>query len=350
MDEKIKILVEKTGCSEQQAKQVLNSVSGNIKKAFDLINYVGKKNTIVVKGKFRGKNKNSYGLFILTLNKAKELLDHVRAVMLYDPEIYKISVRNRWDIFDRELARVNLKKKEGAESLYLHLESGLKDIFLKTITKKKLFECLKKLDLDNFKDCLISNIGNIIKDTAIDTEIEVDNISSFTSFGIRLKEGSSEEEKEKVEEGVPKEEKKEVVLKLAPVIAPVSGINVIDLKIDDQILTYIVDKTDLGLYLAELMGAKKGEKLIPVISRIYNIENLEGDKIRFTVKIGCGIFGEAIISNEVNIVKLFTEVEGEKASLTSEARELENKKMFSESLLFVLVILFLFLFFWTVLK
>lgn len=351
MDEKIKILIEKTKCSEIQAEQVLKSVSGDIKKAFDLINNLGKKNTIVVKGKFRGKNRSSYGIFILILNKAKESIDHVRAAMFYESEIYKISVKDRWDIFDRELARINLRKKEEGERLSLHLKSGLKDSFLKNSTKKKLFKYLKELDLKNFKDYLVSNIGIIIKDTIVDTKVEVDNISSFTFFGIRLKESSEEEEGKETEKEALKEEKKEIILKLAPVIAPVSGVRITDLKVNDRILTYIVDKTELGLYLAELMGARKEKKLIPVISQVFSIENMGEDKIKLTVKMGSGIFGETIISNEINIVKLFTEEEEEEVSLNPETEVIdEDKKKFFESVFFILVMVFLVLFIWMLLR
>lgn len=350
MDEKIKILVEKTGCSEVQAEQVLKSVTGNIKEAFDLINNLGKKNTVVVKGKFRSKNKSSYGIFILILNKAKESIDHIRAAMSYESEIYRISVRDRWDIFDRELVRINLRKKEKIERLSLHLKSGLKDSFLKTSNKKKLFKYLKGLDLNNFKDYLVSNIGIIIKDTVIESEVEVDDVSSFTFFGMRLKEGSKEEGEE-TEKEASKEEKEKIILKMAPVIAPVSGVRVTDLKVNDQILIYLVDKTELGLYLAELMGAKKEEKLIPVISHIFNIENIEEGKIKLTVKVGSGIFGEDIVSDEINIVKLFAEEEEEETSLSSKREEYgEDKKKFFKGVFFILVIVFLVLFFWIILK
>lgn len=352
MDEKIKILMEKTGCNEIQAEQVLKSVAGNVKEAFDLINNLGKKNAIVVKGKFRSKNKNSYGIFILILNKAKESIDHIRTVMSYESEIYKISVRDRWDIFDRELVRINLRRKEEIERLSLRLKSGLKDSFLKTSSKKKLFKYLKELELNNFKDYLVSNIGAIIKDTVIESEVEVDNISSFTFFGIRLKEGSKEEEGKETGKEVPKEEEKEkIILKIAPVIAPVSGVRITDLKVNDRMLIYVVDKTELGLYLAELMGARKEEKLIPIISPVFNIENVEEDKIKLMVKMGSGIFGEAVVFEEINIVKLFAEEEEEEMSLNPKREEYgEDKKKFFKSVFFVLAVVFLVLFFWIILK
>jgi hypothetical protein len=346
MDEKVKVLIEKTGCTQNQAEQVLKSVSGNIKEAFNLIKNLGKKNTIVVKGKFKGKETNTYGLVIFILNKAKKSLDHVRALVSYNLEIYKVSIRDRWDIFDREITRLNLREKEKVHRQSLKLKSGLKENFINNKIRGKYFKYLKELDLENFKNYLAQNIGNIIKDRKIEMEVEVDNLTSFTSFGIRLKEIDEERKEEKEE----KKEEAKIILKVSPIIAPVSGIKVTELKSGDNLLIYIIDKTDLGIYLGELMGAIKNDRLIPIVTEITEIEKIEDEKLKIMVKIGEGVFGEAHISEEVNVVKLHSEQDDKEGDLLQTKNGIGKERVNLYAEFFIILALIFLLLFLMVLK
>ncbi|KXS40162.1 MAG: hypothetical protein AWU54_2076, partial [Candidatus Frackibacter sp. T328-2] len=134
--------------------------------------------------------------------------------------------------------------------------------------------------------------------------------------------------------------------KCTPIISAVKGIRAGDLEVGDKLLVRIVDRREVGRYLADLISTEDQQIAIGVIDQIYFNE----DSKRYTLMIefGPNIYGKLLIDSEV---KLALAHELNKNNNNQEAKELSTTMVqldISRSLLFlfsILIILIIILFY-----
>ena len=100
--EKIKALMDDTGCEETEAKTALELAEGNFYKAISIVGAMLKYIT-AYKAKIILKNDNIFGLIhIITNNKNLDLL-RFSVVMTFNPIVYEQNVEVDWFSFEKQI-------------------------------------------------------------------------------------------------------------------------------------------------------------------------------------------------------------------------------------------------------
>ncbi|MBQ4178448.1 MAG: hypothetical protein II598_01750, partial [Elusimicrobia bacterium] len=99
--EKIKALMDDTGCEETEAKTALELAEGNFYKAISIVGAMLKYIT-AYKAKIILKNDNIFGLIhIITNNKNLDLL-RFSVVMTFNPIVYEQNIDVDWFSFEKQ--------------------------------------------------------------------------------------------------------------------------------------------------------------------------------------------------------------------------------------------------------
>ena len=93
-----------------------------------------------------------------------------------------------------------------------------------------------------------------------------------------------------------------VVLKIDPVLSPLSGTAIKDLEFGDEIQVRITDERDIAGYLADLLGAKVDDLRVPVMTKIVEVRELEGGNLGVITQFGPGIVGMFRVLEDTKIV------------------------------------------------
>jgi hypothetical protein len=72
-----------------------------------------------------------------------------------------------------------------------------------------------------------------------------------------------------------------------------------ELKEGQRVVLKIVDETPFGKYIATLLGARSGERTVPIIAPVKGVEEVEPVFVKVTTALGPGIVGEAVESEDV---------------------------------------------------
>lgn len=279
-EHKVRILIEETGCTEEQAKSMLE-LCGDVDEAMNVIKSLGKKNIFIIKGRFKAPNIKCYGLFFAVSNVEKETLLRLVAVCAQDVTLVQFDETASWEVFEKVI--YGLRLKEGVSALHTHnVERHLRGIFRKK--KDELFSLIKKWDPDALSDFLRQELSFALQDKEVHLRIATDQIASF---------GEEEKHTQK------KEPQKHITLSTSLAISPVSGVSVKELKEGQMVVLRIVDERPFGRYIATLLGARDGERTIPIVAPVKEVQEIEPVFVKVTTSLAPGILGEAIESEDV---------------------------------------------------
>jgi hypothetical protein len=296
-------LIDKIGCSEEHARSILATASWDVNAAIELIDYLSEKNIYIIKGRFKSLKGKAYGLFLLIVNVLQGVLERADAVVCRSSKICAFDVKSKWDVFEKVIHNIRTRKIGVVVKLTKELREKLETVF--QMKDKEIFQALINPATDDLENILVAAIGKVIRDPKPTLSIDIDQISALKGKDEEA-EISQEDEtsQEKEEKEIVKEEKGELVIKLkiTPVIAPVSGIPIMELTQGERILVEVVDTTELGEFLAELMGGRKENQTIPLAVSIEEISPLpENEQVRLVVKFGPGVLGETIVPHNIKL-------------------------------------------------
>jgi hypothetical protein len=328
IDENVRQLIDVIGCSPLQGKLLLDSTLGDIEEAKRIVDSLNNKNLFVLKGRFEGKGSGMYGLLYFVFNTQERIAEKVSAVVTRNRWLSMYDVEMSWDIFERNIQGI-LERKTG--------------VALKST--KKLVECLEEMgeeflqyldSLEDLRQKLCEVIGEVIGDPQTQLHLAAHQMSSFL-----------------MEEGDTGGGNGKIVLSITPVVSPVSGVSVSELKQGDRILVKVTDQTELGSYFAQLMGGRLEEKIFPVIAPIEEISVLDSDRRKIVVNFGRAVVGEMRVSEELKISTPEkkksepTESEPRKRipipiKVPQKVRELQQSKKFPFVSIFIIFGIFLF--------
>lgn len=296
------LLMNKTGCTQEQAELVLESTGGNLEQAISIITTVSSKNIFIVKGRFNCKGENLYGLFLIQANNITKEIEKLEVVATRNALLCQCDVAINWDEFEKTLSSVSVRKSELSNKKVSKLHHGVIDLF-NGEEKTNIFTYLGSNDIGKLKGIFSVQIGKSLDNPNIELALSIDQITGLEKSpfeGGKLLETTTPEKEALEKSGVDIATSK-VILQTALVLSPVSGVLVGELKVDDRVAVKIIDTTGTGQYLAELMGAKRGEQLIPIMAYVESIVPVEMDKVRIILKFGPGVKGETLISKNARV-------------------------------------------------
>ncbi len=270
--EKIKSLMDDTGCEEQEARTALEFMGGNFNKAIAFVGAMLKYIT-AYKAKINIKNENIFGLIhIITNNKNLDLL-RFSTVMSYNPIIYEQDIKVDWFSFEKEIYSCRLV-------------NGVIENYTKTIDIK-----LREFVSVNLKDNKIFNtqdVKNVIESFFSENDISLEIVAQELTLR-EFRKLPDYFPEEIPQEAAATESSSSIELE-AVVFEDSFGKKIENIVPGDKVLAKIIDTRDIAHYIGHLIGAKKEQAMIPMPAEVQSVEKKDNDYI-LKLKYSDLIFG-----------------------------------------------------------
>ncbi|SDC38008.1 MULTISPECIES: hypothetical protein [unclassified Candidatus Frackibacter] len=335
MDSKSKVIQDNTSLDEEEAKLALDLAEGDLEQALQMVEYV-EKSFFTLQIKFQTESSNKmYGLVSIIADGKNGDLLKLGVACSYHRDDVGLGISNQ--AFNQTIEEI----KSESNSSY---DSNVQQAFHDNLNSADVFELFTKTKQEEIQETkfMVEDILNEIFDKRVEVMVESELMTKAQVQ--QLIEITYESD---LEETVQDEETElSIYLKCTPIISAVKGIRAGDLEVGDKLLVRIVDRREVGRYLADLISTEDQQIAIGVIDQIYFNE----DSKRYTLMIefGPNIYGKLLIDSEV---KLALAHELNKNNNNQEAKELSTTMVqldISRSLLFlfsILIILIIILFY-----
>jgi hypothetical protein len=294
-EQSVQILMQRSrGISKEHAEVILDVASNDLNKALEILDSLSDRSISIIKVRFASENMHQYGLLLIILNVLKGILEKVNVVAVRNPMVCLFDVKASWDSIEKVINGIKSRKLGVEDYLTKKIQVRLKEVFGRV--DKESFQLLIDRDEEGFKEILKDELVKLVEDPTLKMWMCIDWISALeekTTTKAPEKELSHDEEIKSKEKGI--------WLNIAPVIAPVSGVSIEELEVGDRIIIKIVEESELGRFLAELMGGRVGEQIVPLMVPIKEIFPLDDGKLQVIVKFGPGVFGKGIVPQDLKV-------------------------------------------------
>lgn len=251
---------------------------------------------VILKARFKSNSLSVYGILLIIYNRNQDL-DSFNAVVSTFSSIYDLEPHQGWERFEESILDIKWKgsfNNSMTGSLMDNISTISKDENLKT----QLYEYLSNYDYDNAEVLIYDTINRIIHDKNLIIEIGIQEITPDEFKETKEKRSKSQvsTEKSPVEDG-------SAILPVEPILSPVKGKPLYELKIGDKIMARIVANSDRANYFIDLLDLRTEGGLKPIPCEIIDIKS--GGKnapVEILTRIGPGIYGKC--SEEEKQVKL----------------------------------------------
>lgn len=289
-------LVEAVGCSRREAKVVLQATGFDLEKAKDLIGSLANKSIWIIKAKFKVDYLGNFGLFIIVLDVAARRVEGIEVVVSKDKRLFLYDVNVTWDLFEKAVHQVSLNRKEMVPETTHELFNRLKAGFDRHAGY--LWDILTEQPSKEIGNRLSHEIEKTVGIEGCELKFSIDRISSFHFDWIQSVEYLPHEREAESgsNEGSPP-----IKLKIALILAVEAGAPISTINVGQHLLVNLIDSSELGIYLAQLMGARKDEHLIPVVTVVEELQPVNDGMVKIRTKFGAKVFGEAVVSNNVKV-------------------------------------------------
>jgi hypothetical protein len=247
-----------------------------VEEAAGIIETFKGKNICILKGRIKASNTKLYGLFLTALNIFDATIQERICVLSSNIWMAHYDTDASWEEFLKNIRALCQRKKEIAK----HATSKLRRYFMEQ--RQELVQLL--LQEADLKQKITEDLRILFDDPSLELSLSVDRISSLPAI----------EEERKIEEP-------QIKLKVALVLSPVSGRPLWQLAKMDKVLVRVVDQTPLGQYLAELMGARKEGKLVPIAVDVEDVFPEGEEKLKVITRFGPGVVGEAVAAKNLKV-------------------------------------------------
>ncbi|MBU1076009.1 MAG: hypothetical protein KKH98_01865 [Spirochaetes bacterium] len=277
----------------------------------------------LLKGRFKGADSNTFGLFIMYLSINIKAVDNVLVAASHFSSLYDTSPTIPWDAFEEKITQLKWKGEisvNTSHDLQLLLTNSIKQDMA-----EEIIDAIGKQQ-NNKIDHTLSNIlikGLIDKNVKLEFSAEKvtqrDMIQVKDERARREKDEKEAKEREAVRKAETQKYKVEdgaVTLPVNLVLAPVSGIPIYDIKAGDLIMVKIDGATERGNYFIDLLNARTPEgEVTAVKGSVKEISMNALGEFELLVEIGPGIYGKSLESEQVKIKKY--DIREEKIKLQS---------------------------------
>lgn len=303
--ESILKLQKETGCDPVLGAMLLKFTGGDYDGAFHILRSV-EKDIYILKGKFIAQSHKFYGSFLIIYNARIKGYHKLELVVKQDDKSgIEFDFQKSWReyLLDLELYKKrNLIDIDKSEKILAFLKSQRVMHFFesKFVSKKDINE-------DEIRHILTDSIINALGDVNVAVKLKIEQTDIFELNRRIDTEAVFEPGTESVNTVSDTEDtdfdKELLKLKVEPVISPVSGVPVSELKIGDYIGVKIVDDRPVADYVSALLKGKNNEtgESVMVYAALNDIKIIENG-VFFTVEFGPGVYGYCYLGEDVNIV------------------------------------------------
>ena len=311
------------------------------------------KYTVILKGRFKGLDTNSFGLFIIFLNEELRMVENLIAVVSHFSSLFDTDPVTPWDRLEENL--INLKwKGDISVNITIDLQNYLESA-LDRDRGNELYQLVKNNDVTRMESLLQAILMKPLNDRNVQIETHSEYVSNAEMSSRRAERNKSKQKKDTATEEEPDEKLKDAI-EVDLVLAPVSGIPVYELARGDKIMIKINDKFPKGKYYIDLLGARVEGNIIPVPAEVTDIKKNEQNEYSILCRIKENIYGKAVETEQVKLKKYDDLLDAEQSLREFDLHEsTEGKRGFPffviiiGGLTFVILLVFLIMWFYNVL-
>jgi hypothetical protein len=252
----------------------------------------------VIKARFKAQELNLYGLLLIVFTK-KNQIDNFNVVVSSSSALFDSEPHLGWEKFEEAIMGT---KWEGSfnTSMTSSIMDQIKNLSYQDKPRAQLYDAISAFDYDSVEIFMSDLIYRIIHDKNLILEIGLQEVTRQAFRELkedRTKGGAPQAQAQakapdtrgyNLEEGA-------VTLPLVPILAPVKGKPIYELRIGDRIMARILATSDREQYFIDLLNLRLDNHIKPVPCEIIDIKaNSKTDPIEILVQIGPGIYGRII--------------------------------------------------------
>ena len=258
-------------------------------------------NFLIVKGRFKSPSTSIYGQILIVL-KDETTIDSYSVVASTYSEIFDLEPHEEWYRFEEFIADVKWKGNFNANITHSVMDQ-IKAINDDYKTMKLFYDSVYKYDYNNLDITLFDQINRVIHDKNLVLETGIQEVSQRDFFDVkknRDKGKKDEAPKDVIEQTGPDS----VILPVKPIVSPVRGKPIYELKIGDKIILKIQPLSDRANYFIDLLDLREDKQIKPIPADVIDIKAGIGkkDPVEILTQIGPGIYGK--FTEEEKQVKL----------------------------------------------
>lgn len=260
-------------------------------------------NILIVKGRFKSVSMNLYGLYLLIFNNAKQL-DIYHVIVSSYSDMYELEPHTSWEKYEEFIVDRKWKGNYN-NSMTISIMEGIKKLTEDNKTVKLLFDHTYNYDYDQMDIILFDLINRIIHDKNLIMETIIQEVS--TGEFRKVKEDRSKPPEAPEKESGESEAPSTVILQVKPIVAPVKGKPIYELKIGDRIMVRFIPATAKENYYIDLYNLREEKGPRPVPSTVVDIKSVPGknNPIEILVEIIPGVYGKFLEDEKQVRLKLF---------------------------------------------
>jgi len=260
-------------------------------------------NLLIIKGRFKSSSQNLYGLFLFMFNNNKRL-DPFHIIVSSYSDMYENEPHLGWEKYEEYIVD---KKWKGVynNSMTASLIDATQALAEDNRNIEILYDHIYNYDYDQMDIIIFDMINRIIHDKNLYMETIIQEISQDEYHKIREERSKVSEKSEEQDE--PAGETKNIILQVKPIVAPVKGKPLYELKIGDQIMIKIEPETSKENYYIDLYDLRGEKNIKPVPGTVIDIKSVSGknELIEILVEITPGIFGKFLEEEKQVKLKIF---------------------------------------------
>lgn len=251
-------------------------------------------NFLIVKGRFKAVSQNFYGQFIVIFRNEKNF-ESYNAVASTFSDLYDLEPHEDWSRYREFIANVKWKGNFNA-----NLSASLIDQFKKFSQEMNsismLYENVSNYDYNAMDITLYDLINRIIHDKNLILETAIQEV---TPTEYRAATTDAPEQQEAAEAVETREESfgvedDAVILPVKPIVAPVRGKPIYELRIGDKLMVFLQPQSDRANYFIDKLNLREDNEVKPTPGEVIDIKAGSGknNPTDILTLIAPGIYGK----------------------------------------------------------
>ncbi len=236
----------------------------------------GRDSILIVKGRFKAGSLKLFGQFILIFRNSTAV-DLFNAVVSTYSDIYNLEPHEDWIKYKEFIANAKWKGTFNS-TLSNSLLDEVKKISEQINTITLLYNNVAEYDYNAMEIMLYDLIYRIVhdKDLILETGIQEITPTEYKNATASPEDTAAQAPKDEVPaiaEAVDHSlEKDAVILPVKPIVAPIKGKPIYELRVGDKLMVYIQPISDRANYYVDYLGLREDKDIMPTMAQVVDIK------------------------------------------------------------------------------
>jgi hypothetical protein len=266
-----------------------------------------KDNIMIVKGRFKAAAQSLFGQFLLIFRDNTRFESYSAVVSTYS-DLYNLEPHEDWMKYREYIANVKWKGNFNA-----NMTSSVMDHFKRFAEEMNsitlLYDSICDYDYNAMDRSLYDMLNRIIHDKNLILETAIQEISP-QEFRAGI---TGAEQKEEAADNVstPNDgytvEDDAVILPVKPIVAPVKGKPIFELRVGDKLMVYIQPQSDRANYYIDMLNLREENGIKPTMGEVIDIKAGSGknNPTDILTQVAKGIYGKFTETEKQVKLKLY---------------------------------------------